>query len=131
MSTCVDLFGVLLVLDANLALEQLAAQRVDVLALLVHDVVVFEEVLSGAEVLRLDLLLRALDRLGDHAVLDGNAVFHPQPLHEAGDAIGSEDPHQVVFERQVEARRARDRPDGRRGRAAGCRCGALRGARCR
>ena len=127
----VDCLVVLLVLNANLALEQLAAQRVDVLALLVHDVVVLEEVFSGAEVLRLDLFLRALDRLGHHAVLDRHAVFHSQALHEPGDAIGSEDAHQVVFERQVEPRRARDLPGGRRGRAADCRCGALRDARCR
>jgi hypothetical protein len=32
-------------------------------------------------------------------------LFHPQPLHEAGDAVGSEDPHQVVFEGEIEARR--------------------------
>ena len=47
----------------DLAFEQLAAQRVDVLALLVHHVVVLEQVLAGGEVLRLDLLLRALDGL--------------------------------------------------------------------
>ena len=56
-----------------------AAQRVDVLALLVHHVVVLEEVLADGEVLRLDLLLRALDRLGDHPVLDRDAFFHAEP----------------------------------------------------
>ena len=44
---------------------------------------------------------------GDHAVLDRHAFFHAQPLHQAGDAVRPEDAHQVVFERQVEARRAR------------------------
>ena len=43
----------------------------------------------------------------DHPVLDRHALFHPQPLHQARDAIRPEDAHQVVFERQVEARRAR------------------------
>ncbi len=33
--------------------------------------------------------------------------------------------------RQEELRMARDRPGGRNGRAAGCRCGGFRGARCR
>ena len=42
---------------------------------------------------------------GHHAVLDRHAFFHAEPLHQAGDAIGAEDAHQVVFERQVEARR--------------------------
>ncbi len=43
----------------------------------------------------------------DHPVLDRDAFLHAEFLHQAGDAIGSEDPHQVVFERQVEARRSR------------------------
>ena len=42
-----------------------------------------------------------------HAVLDRHAFFHAEPLHQAGDAVRPEDAHQVVFERQVEARRAR------------------------
>ena len=70
---------------------------------LVHHVVVLEEVLADGEVLRLDLALRTLDGARDHLVLDGNALFHPQALHQAGDAIRPEDPHQVVLERQVEA----------------------------
>ena len=44
---------------------------------------------------------------GHHAVLDGDAFFHAEALHEARDAVRPEDPHQVVFERQVEPRRAR------------------------
>ena len=42
-------------------LEHLPAQRVDRLALLVHDVVVLEQVLADVEVVALDLLLRVLD----------------------------------------------------------------------
>ena len=91
----------------DLALENLAAQRVDALTLLVHHVVVFEEMFADGEVLRFDLLLRALDGARDHAVLDRHVLFHAEPLHQAGDAIRPEDAHQVVFERQVEARRAR------------------------
>ena len=91
----------------NLALENLAAQRVDALTLLVHHVVVFEQVFADGEVLRFDLLLRALDGARHHAVLDRHVLFHAEPLHQAGDAIRPEDAHQVVFERQVEARRAR------------------------
>ena len=92
--------------DVNLAFEQLAAQRVDALALLVHDVVVLEQVLADGEVLRFDLLLRARDGVGHHLVLDRHALFHAEPLHQAGDAIRPEDAHQVVFEREIEARRA-------------------------
>ena len=87
------------------ALEQLTSQRVDALALLVHDVVVLEQMFADGEVLRLDLLLRARDGVGHHLVLDGDAFLHAEPLHQAGDAIGAEDAHQVVFERQIEAGR--------------------------
>ncbi len=48
-----------------LAFQQLAAHAVDRLALLVHHVVVFEQVLAGGEVLRLHGLLRGGDALGD------------------------------------------------------------------
>ena len=92
--------------QVDLALEDLAAQRVDALALLVHHVVVLEQVLADGEVLRLDLLLRPLDGAAHHPVLDRHALFHAQPLHQAGDAVRPEDAHQVVFEGQVEARRA-------------------------
>ena len=47
--------------EMDLAFENLAAQRVDTLALLVHHVVVFEQVLADGEVLRFHLFLRALD----------------------------------------------------------------------
>ena len=45
------------------AFEKLTAQPVDGLALLVHHVVVFEQVLAGFEVLRLDCLLCGLDAI--------------------------------------------------------------------
>ena len=96
----------LVFVDADLSFENLAAQRVDALALLVHHVVVLEQVLADGEVLRLDLLLGALDGARHHLVLDRNALLHPEALHQARDAIRPEDPHQVVFEREVEARGA-------------------------
>ena len=92
--------------EVNLAVEDLAAQRVHTLALLVHDVVVFEQVLADREVLVFNLLLRALDGARHHAVLDRHALFHAEPLHQARDAVRAEDAHQVIFERQEEARRA-------------------------
>ena len=107
--------------------EKLAPQSVDGLALLVHDVVVFEDVLAVAEVLAFNALLRAFDLPGDEARFDGNAFFHAEPLHDSGDAVRRKDAHQVVFERNVEARGARDRPGVRSGREAGCRCAGLRG----
>ncbi len=85
------------------ALHELAAQAVDGFALLVHDVVVLEDVLAGLEVLRFDGLLRGFDAAGDHAALDGHAFFHAEALEQGGDPLAGEDAHEVVFEREIEA----------------------------
>jgi hypothetical protein len=53
-----------------------------------------------------DGLLRALDALGDHLRLDGHAFFHAQPLQQRAHPLLGEDAHQVVFEREIEARLA-------------------------
>ena len=93
----------LLLIDA---LHQLTAQAVDGLALLVHDVVVLEDVFAGLEVLRFDGLLRGFDAPGDHAALDGDALFHAEALEQSADPLAREDTHKVVFEREEEARAA-------------------------
>ena len=64
------------VLAPLLAVEDVAAKPIDRLALLVHDVVVLEQVLADVEVARLDLLLGALDRARHHARLDRLALLH-------------------------------------------------------
>jgi len=85
------------------AFHELAAEGVDGLALLIHDVVVLEDVLAGFEVLRLDCFLGAFDALGDHAGFDGDSFFHSERLEEGGDPLASEDAHEVVFEGEEEA----------------------------
>ena len=87
--------------------EQLVALRVDHLALVVGDVVVLEQVLAHVEVVRLDLALGVLDRLRHPRVLDGLALLHAELLHQRRHAVGGEDAHQAVLEREVEAARAR------------------------
>jgi len=52
-----------------------------------------------------DALLGVLDGTADHARFDGFAFLHAEFLHEAGDALGTEEAHEVVFKRKVEARR--------------------------
>ena len=62
------------------ALEQPAAQTVNRLALLIHYVVVFEEMFAGFEMLCLDCLLRRLDAARDELRLNRNTLFHAQAL---------------------------------------------------
>ena len=87
-------------------MEDLVALAVDDLALLVHHVVVLDDVLADVEVVALDLGLGVLDRLGDQAVLDRDVVLEAEPVHDRGDVRPAEALHQVVFERDVEAGRA-------------------------
>src|SRR5882724_6719230 len=90
----------------TLALENLAAHPVDDLALLVHHVVVLEEVFPDLEVAGLHALLRGADGASHHRVLDGLALLHSEPIHDALDALGAEDAEEIVLEREVEARGA-------------------------
>ena len=83
--------------------HQLPSQTIDGFALLVHDVVVFEDVFAGLEVLAFDGFLCALDTLGHHAAFDGDAFLHAEALEESGDPFTGEDAHEVVFEGEEEA----------------------------
>src|SRR6266851_1748610 len=88
------------------AFERGPPDGVNRLALLVHHVVVFEQVLAGVEVLGFDGFLRVFDAAGDELGLDGHAFSHAQAVHEGLDALATEDAHEIVFEREKEARRA-------------------------
>ena len=86
---------VLLAHDVDALLE-------DDLALVVHHVVVLEDLLADVEVARLDLLLRHLQRLVHPGMGDRLAFLQAERLQHAVHAVRAEDAHQVVFERQVE-----------------------------
>ena len=83
-------------------LHPLDALVEDDLALVVHHVVEFEDVLAHVEVARLDLLLRLLQRLVDPGMDDRLVLLQAEPGEHAVELVGAEDAHQVVFERQEE-----------------------------
>ncbi len=89
-----------------LALEDLAAPGVDHLALLVHDLVVLEDVLADLGVAGLDGVLRPLDGLGHHLGLDRH-VLGERPAHDPVHGARGEEAHQLVLEREEEAALAR------------------------
>src|SRR5713226_994929 len=78
---------------------------VDDLALLVHHVVVLEQMLADIEVVRFDLLLGILDRSRNPPMLDRNAVLHADAVHQALETVSAEDSEQVVLEREIKTRR--------------------------
>ena len=76
------------------------------LALIVRDVIEQQQLLPDIEVVRLDLALRLLDLAGEHAALDDLAFLHSGQLQQPLRALRiTEDPHEIVFHRQVEAAR--------------------------
>ena len=86
------------------AVQHPASLGVDDGALLVQHLVVLEHVLADLEVLLLDLRLRRTDRAGDHLRFDRHLVGNVQRVHDLLDRRAVEQPHQVVAEREVEAR---------------------------
>ena len=87
--------------------QQLVAHAVNGLPLLVHHVVVFEEVFTSGEVLRLDRLLRGRNAAGNQLRLDRHILFHAKPKHQALDALAAENTEQVVLQRKEKPRCAR------------------------
>jgi hypothetical protein len=77
---------------------------VDHLALVVGNVVVFEQLLADVEVAGLDLALRRFQRAGDQRMLDGLAFRHLQLVHDGAQALAGEDAQQRIVQRQIEAR---------------------------
>ena len=63
--------------------------------------------LTGFEVLALNRFLRGLDASRDEPRFDRHALFHSQTLKQVRHPLLGEDAHQVIFQRQVETRRAR------------------------
>jgi hypothetical protein len=90
-----------------LGFQDLVAQAIDLLTLLVRDVVVVQQLFANIEVARFDLALRRFDRARHHARLDGFALGHVELVHDHAHAVTREDAQQRVFHGQVEARFAR------------------------
>ena len=73
--------------------HQIIALVVDRPALIVGDIIVFQQLFADIEVAPLNFTLGFFDRVRDHLVLDRLALLHPQLLHKAAHPLGREDPH--------------------------------------
>src|SRR5439155_1985896 len=89
-----------------IAVNDLVAEAVNDFALLVHDVVVFERAFADLEVVLLDALLRLLDGTIQERVGQLLALFQADPLHHFHDPVRTEQPHQIVLERNEEVGRS-------------------------
>src|ERR1035437_8118044 len=87
--------------------DDFVAETVDDFALLVHHVVVFERAFALLEIMAFDAFLRLLDGTVKQTVLEFLAFFEAHLLHQFHNAVGTEQPHQIVFERNEKVRRTR------------------------
>ncbi len=83
--------------------ENLVAEPVDFVTLVVLDVVEFKELLADVVVAAFDLALGRLDHAGEHLRFDRDAFFQAQLVGDRTHALAPEDAQQLVFHREVEA----------------------------
>ena len=86
----------------TLAIQYPAALRVDDLTLLIHNLVILQQILTNTEVVALNLLLSLLDGIGKHLMLNLLIFRHAQGVENAHQTLGSEEAHQIVLQRNVE-----------------------------
>ena len=92
---------------SRIALEHPRTDAVHDGALLVHHIIVFERAFADREMLLLDAALGGFDGAVEPLVLHHLALFHAEPFHDTGDALGTEQTHELIFKRNEELRRAR------------------------
>ena len=85
-------------------MNDLVAEAIDDFALLVHHVVVFEGPLANLEVVLFDPFLRLLYRAVQQRMGQLLALLEANPLHHLHNPVGTEQPHQIVFQRDEEMR---------------------------
>ena len=95
----------------NVAAQILLAQNllalcINNLALLVHNIVIFQNVLTNAKVTCFHLLLGVFNGLGYQAVLNRLIILHTQLIHNASNIIAAKEAHQIVLQAQEEFGRA-------------------------
>ena len=73
------------------------AFSVDDIALLVHHIIVLDEAFTDTKVILLYLLLCALNRVGNHLMLDHLTLLEAHLIHQACQSVGTEHTHQVVL----------------------------------
>src|SRR5271157_728582 len=87
--------------------QHLLAHAVDRFALLVHHVVILEEIFSYLEVVPFDPCLGVLNGLCDQLVLYGHIFVHAELAEERRYPFRAENPHDLIFQRNVETGRPR------------------------
>ena len=86
-----------------LTFEDATALSVDDLTLLVHNLVILQNILTDFEVLAFHLSLDALNGVGDNLGVDRNVIRDIQSVHQRFHALTVEANHEIIAHGQVEA----------------------------
>ena len=87
----------------GLAVQNTQTLCINDLTLLIHDLVIFQQVLSDTKVVILDLFLCTFDGVGKHLMFDLLAFFHAKRIEDTHQTFRTEQTHQVIFQRNIEA----------------------------
>ena len=82
--------------------HQILALLIDDLALVIHDIVVLQQVLTNVEVAGFNLRLGFFDGLVDPGMNNRFVFLQAEFLQHAVHALGPENAHQVVFKAEIE-----------------------------
>jgi hypothetical protein len=81
------------------------ALPVNHLPLLVHDIIILDQLFAYVEIVSFNLGLGVFNGPADHVVFDGLSLLHAQFLHDAGDAFAAEYAQKIIFKGQIKSRR--------------------------
>lgn len=84
------------------AVQHLSALGIDDVPLLVHYIVVVQDVAASCKVFALQPFLRLFDGAGKDLRVDGLIVGKPETLHHRKDPLRAEQPQQIVLKRKEE-----------------------------
>ena len=91
----------------SIRIHDFGALVIDHLALIVHHVVILDDIFPLVVVARLDLFLRGFDRLRNPRVDDRLTLLQPVVHHPSQHVLLAEDAQQVVIEAEIKAAKAR------------------------
>jgi len=85
-----------------LTVKYLTTLLVDDLSLLIVNLVIVEKIFTDSEVVELDLLLRFLDGIGKHLMLNLLILLNTKRCEHFHQSLGTEQTHQVILKGNVE-----------------------------
>ncbi len=95
------------IIPQMIAHEHLAALRINNLTLLIHNIVIFQHILTHIKIARFHFLLRMFNGPRNEFMLNRFILFHAQLIHDRCNIISSEQAQQIILQRQIKPRRPR------------------------